>query len=74
MSNINAVVTDYIEDNLDWETGELAKAGIDFAAHQLKFKPEEEVAGEDRRRRRHRRQHGQDDRLAARQAAEAASC
>jgi D-3-phosphoglycerate dehydrogenase len=40
---INAVVTDYIEDNLDWEAGELAKAGVGFAAHQLKFKPEAEV-------------------------------
>ncbi|MDD2709195.1 MAG: C-terminal binding protein [Verrucomicrobiae bacterium] len=40
---VKAVVTDYIEDNLDWEAQELAKAGIDFAAHQLKFKPEDEV-------------------------------
>ncbi|MCC7517954.1 MAG: C-terminal binding protein [Verrucomicrobiae bacterium] len=43
MKKIHAVVTDYIEDNLDWEAGELAKAGIGFAAHQLKFKPEGEV-------------------------------
>lgn len=43
MKKIKAVVTDYIEDNLDWEVGELAKAGIDFAAWQLKFKPEAEV-------------------------------
>jgi len=41
---MKAAVTDYIEDNLDWEAGELKKAGIDFAAHQLKFKPEDEVA------------------------------
>ena len=40
---IKAVVTDYIEDNLDWEAGELEKAGVAFAAHQLKFKPEAEI-------------------------------
>jgi len=37
------IVTDYIEDNLDWEAGEMKKAGVEFAAHQLKFKPEDEV-------------------------------
>ncbi len=37
------VVTDYIEDDLDYEAAELARAGIDFEAHQLKFRPEEEV-------------------------------
>lgn len=36
-------VTDYIEDNLDWEAGELANAGIAFDVHQLKFKPEQEL-------------------------------
>ena len=41
---MKVAVTDYIEDNLDWEAAELKKAGIDFAAFQLKFKPEEEVA------------------------------
>lgn len=40
---MKAVVTDYIEDNLDWEAGKLAEAGIEFEAFQLKFKPEEEV-------------------------------
>ena len=40
---MKAVVTDYIEDNLDWEAEELEKAGIEFDALQLKFKPEEEV-------------------------------
>lgn len=40
---LKAVVTDYIEDNLDWEAAELAKAGIRFEAYQLKFKPEPEV-------------------------------
>ena len=41
---IKVVVTDYIEDNLDWEAEELAKHGcFEFEAYQLKFKPEEEV-------------------------------
>jgi D-3-phosphoglycerate dehydrogenase len=43
MAKIKVVVTDYIEDNLDWEAGELARAGIEFESYQLKFKPEEEV-------------------------------
>ena len=37
------IVTDYIEDNLDWEAAEMKKASIEFAAYQLKFKPEDEV-------------------------------
>ena len=37
------VVTDYIEPELDWEAEELAKRGVDFAAYQLKLRPEEEV-------------------------------
>ena len=41
---MKCVVTDYIEDNLDWEAAELKKSGVEFAAFQLKFKPEEEVA------------------------------
>ena len=40
---MKVVVTDYIEDNLDWEAEELAKAGIEFEVCQLKFKPEAEV-------------------------------
>ena len=40
---LKVVVTDYIEDNLGWEAEQLAQAGIDFAAYQLKFKPEAEV-------------------------------
>ena len=40
---LKVVVTDHIEDDLDWEAEELAKAGIDFEAHQLKFKSESEV-------------------------------
>lgn len=41
---IKAVVTDYIEDDLAWEKSELAAAGIDFSAHQLKFKSPDDVA------------------------------
>ena len=37
------VVTDFIEPNLDWEAGEVAKRGADFTALQLKFRPEQEV-------------------------------
>ena len=40
---VKVVVTDYIEDNLDWEAEKLQAAGIDFEAFQLKFQPEEEV-------------------------------
>jgi len=40
---MKVVVTDYIEANLDWEAEQCRKAGIDFAAYQLKFKPEDEV-------------------------------
>ena len=40
---VKVVVTDYIEDNLDWEAGELSEHGIAFETHQLKFKPEQEV-------------------------------
>jgi D-3-phosphoglycerate dehydrogenase len=40
---MKVVVTDYIEENLDWETEECRKAGIEFTAYQLKFKPEAEV-------------------------------
>lgn len=34
---MKVVVTDYIEPDLDWEAKELAKRGIEFACHQLKF-------------------------------------
>ena len=37
------VVTDYIEPDLKYEAAELAKRGVEFAAHQLKFCPEDEV-------------------------------
>ena len=40
---MKVVVTDYIEDDLDWEAEELEKAGIEFEAFQLKFKTEAEV-------------------------------
>ena len=40
---MKVIVTDYIEDNLDWEAEELSKHGIEFEALQLKFRPEEEV-------------------------------
>lgn len=41
---IKVVVTDYIEENLDWEREQLAqRGGFIFEAHQLKFKSEDEV-------------------------------
>ncbi|MFC1672105.1 C-terminal binding protein [Planctomycetota bacterium] len=40
---MKVVVTDYIEDNLDWEAEKLSASGIDFETCQLKFKPAEEV-------------------------------
>lgn len=43
MAGMRVVVTDYIEDDLDWEAEELEKAGMDFEIHQLKFRPDEEV-------------------------------
>ncbi len=39
----NVVVTDYIEPDLDWEAQEMAKRGVEFVAHQLKFRPDDEV-------------------------------
>jgi D-3-phosphoglycerate dehydrogenase len=41
---MKVAVTDYIEDNLDWEAGQMEDAGIAFAVHQLKFRSEDEVA------------------------------
>lgn len=40
---MKVVVTDYIEANLDWERETLEARGIEFACHQLKFKPEDAV-------------------------------
>jgi D-3-phosphoglycerate dehydrogenase len=37
------VITDYIEPDLDWESQELAKRGVDFEYHQLKSAPNEKV-------------------------------
>ncbi|NLC56138.1 MAG: C-terminal binding protein [Armatimonadetes bacterium] len=36
---VKCVVTDYIEPDLEWEAAELAKRGIAFGCHQLKFAP-----------------------------------
>jgi len=43
MARAKVVVTDYIEEDLEWEAEALAKADIQFEAHQLKFRPEPEV-------------------------------
>ena len=43
MANFKAVVTDYIENDLQYEAEKLAALGIDIAAYQLKFRPEDEV-------------------------------
>ena len=43
MGKLKVVVTDYIEEDLDWEAEQLARAGVEFKAHQLKFRPEDEV-------------------------------
>jgi D-3-phosphoglycerate dehydrogenase len=43
MSKFKAIVTDYIEKDLDHEAKTLAGLGIDFQALQLKFRPEDEV-------------------------------
>ncbi len=40
---MKVVVTDYIEENLDWERETLEARGIEFACHQLKFKSGDEV-------------------------------
>ena len=43
MAKFKAVVTDYIEADLNYEAEKLAALGIEFAAYQLKFRPEDEV-------------------------------
>jgi D-3-phosphoglycerate dehydrogenase / 2-oxoglutarate reductase len=43
VSKLKVVVTDYIEPDLNWETAEMAKRGIDFVTHQIKFAPLDEV-------------------------------
>lgn len=40
---IKVIVTDYIEDNLDWEAEKLVERGIIFETYQLKLMPEEDV-------------------------------
>jgi D-3-phosphoglycerate dehydrogenase / 2-oxoglutarate reductase len=40
---LKVVITDYIEPDLNWETEEMARRGVEFAAHQLKFAPVADV-------------------------------
>lgn len=40
---IKVVVTDYIEQDLDWETGKLAEAPVEFHFYQLKHAPTQEL-------------------------------
>ncbi len=44
MSSVKVVVTDFIEPDLEWEAQELARRGVEFRTHQLKFAPSTEVA------------------------------
>ena len=39
MSATKVVVTDYIEPDLQWEAAEMARRGVEFVTHQLKFAP-----------------------------------
>jgi len=41
--SIKVVVTDYIEPDMEWETAEFAKLGVEFSHHQLKFAPVADV-------------------------------
>ena len=41
--SVKVVVTDYIEPDLEWESRELARRGIEFQTHQLKFAPTADV-------------------------------
>ena len=45
MSPLKIVVTDYIEPDLEWEAQEMARRGLEFVAHQLKFAPAQDVIG-----------------------------
>lgn len=40
---MKVVVTDYIEPDLDWESRKLRERGVEFACHQLKFAPFQNV-------------------------------
>jgi len=41
--SIKVVITDYIEPDMEWETAEFAKLGVEFSHHQLKFAPVADV-------------------------------
>ncbi len=43
MSRVKVVVTDFIEPDLEWEAKEMARRGVEFQTHQLKFAPSHEV-------------------------------
>jgi D-3-phosphoglycerate dehydrogenase len=43
MNNVKVVVTDFIEPELDWEAKEMARRGVDFQTHQLKFAASQDV-------------------------------
>ena len=43
MKPLTIVVTDYIEPDLEWEAQEMARRGVDFRTHQLKFAPNADV-------------------------------
>jgi D-3-phosphoglycerate dehydrogenase / 2-oxoglutarate reductase len=43
LTSTKVVVTDYIEPDLEWETAEMSRRGVELAAHQLKFAPTSEV-------------------------------
>jgi D-3-phosphoglycerate dehydrogenase len=43
VSKVKVVVTDYIEPDLNWEAAELAKRGLEFVCHQIKFAPLEQI-------------------------------
>lgn len=43
MSQAKIVITDYIEDNLDWEVEQMKERDIDFDYYQLKLAPEGEL-------------------------------
>ncbi len=43
MSKLKVVVSDYIENDLDWETEQFASMGVDFSAYQLKKAPAAEL-------------------------------
>ncbi|MFB3827245.1 MAG: C-terminal binding protein [Bryobacteraceae bacterium] len=49
MPKIKVVVTDFIEPDLEWESAEMARRGVEFVTHQLKFAPVADViaAGRD---------------------------